>query len=104
MKRDGGNVHLEQRKILGYQRIDSGFIELRHHFLCITQFVIVKNGVERDVNAHTEEVSKVANASNILDTVAGRSTRSEGRSSDIHGICSTTNGFESSLRIFGRTK
>ena len=104
MKRDGGDVHLEQRKILGYQRIDSGIIELRHHFLGITQFVVVKNGVERDVNAHTEEVGKVANASNILDTVAGRSTRSEGRSSDIHGIRSTTNGFESSLRIFGRTK
>ena len=104
MKRNRGEVHFEQGQILCDEGIDTGFVKLTDHLFGFAQFIVVENGVERDVDAGAIQMGKIANVAYVFDRVAGCGTRPEGGASYIYGIRAATNGFESGFRIFGGTK
>ena len=104
VKRNWGEIHFEQSQILRDEGIDTGFVELTDHHFGFAQFIVVENGVERDVDARAIQVGKIANATYIFDRVSGCGTRPEGGASYIYGVRAATNGFESGFRIFGGTK
>ena len=67
MKRNRGEIHLEQGQILCDKGIDTGFVELTDHLFGFVQFIVIENGVERDVDAGAIQMGKIANVAYVFD-------------------------------------
>ena len=61
-------------------------VEIVNEFFCFAQLVVVQYGVESCVNTDVVSVCKLDEFGNIACGVACRSTRTETRGADIHGI------------------
>ena len=55
--------------------IDTGFVELTDQIFGFAQFIVIENGVERDVDAGAIQMGKIANVAYVFDGVAGCGTR-----------------------------
>ena len=67
MKRNWGEVHFEQSQILCDEGIDTGFVKLTDQIFGFAQFIVVENGVERDVDAGAIQMGKITNVAYVFD-------------------------------------
>ena len=100
----GGRRGRKDAGILGDEGVHMDGGEVVDECLRGGQFLVVEEGVDGDVDACAEEVGVVHELSDVPDAVAGSSTCSEAGSSDVHGVCSVADGFETAFQVAGGGK
>ena len=98
----GRQLHLEQRHILHDESIDACVVQIPYQATCIIELVITKYGVERHIDAHSERAGILAQACNIVDTVARSYPRAKTRRTYIDSVSTMVDGRNAALEVLCR--
>ena len=104
MKGYGRQRHLENAHVLDKDGVDANLCKLTDKLLRGLQLVVIKDGVNRNVDAGLELVGIAAEALNVLDAIAGGGTRPEARGANIDGIGAMVYGSHATLQVPGRSQ
>ena len=98
------NLYKVFLSILDDKRIGPGFFQRPEKLPGLVQFFLVQNGIEGYEHPGPEPVGIGTQPPDLLNRIARRLTRPEGRSCDIHGIGTAVNGCDADIRIPCRSK
>ena len=104
MQRYGRQVQREQCHVLHNESVDTRTVERPDEAFGLGQFVVVENGVERDVDASAVDVGKLAEAGDVVDAVARRGTCAEVGPANVDGVGTVQNGLAAAHHVAGRGK
>jgi hypothetical protein len=93
-----------ESRILGDEGIGVDGRELSHQCLGFRKLVVTKEGVEGDIDTYAKEVGIVHEPGDITDAVSCCRTSAKARSTNINGVSSVANGFETTFEVAGRSK
>ena len=99
MQGDGGQLHLQQGRVLHNQRIDTCAVQLPHQLFDFGQLFVPQNGVERHIDACPEQVGVAAQLGYVVHTVACCRPCAEVRATYIHGVGSMAYGFDAAVQV-----
>ena len=94
--------HLTHAHILHQDSINMRLGQLLKQQAGISQFIVIDNGVHRDIDACTILMSILTERADIVHTITHGSTRTKTRGADIHGIGTMVNGSNATLQVLGR--
>ena len=97
-----GQVHAPQGHVLHDEGVDPGVDERAGLPLCLLQFVVPQQRVERGMDPHAVAVGILRDAGDLLGAVAGGLPRPELRAADIDGIGAVVHGGDGRAVIPGR--
>ena len=96
--------HLTHPHILHQNSIHLCLGQLLQQRPRIGQFIIIDNGIDRDIDTGAILMGILAERADIVHTIAHGSTRTKARSPDIHGISPMVDGSNATLQILGRSQ
>ena len=103
MQRDAG-TEIQHSQVLDDKGIGPGLFQRPEKLPGLVQFFLVQNGIEGYEHPGPEPVGIGTQPPDLLNRIARRLTRPEGRSCDIHGIGTAVNGCDADIRIPCRSK
>lgn len=95
----GGEVHLQQRHILHYQRVGSGAPQVVDEPAHLVELIVVDYGVDGDIYFRSEAVGISAYASDFGHAVGGRLACAVAGGSDIHCVGAVAYGLDGSVGV-----
>ena len=96
--------HPDHRHILNDERIDINTLQLLHHPLSLSQFVVVQQRVQRHIHPCTEHMRILHQPRDVGHRVASRLTRTKPFRTDIDGIGTVAHSLDAYVSRAGRGK
>ena len=97
-------IHFFQTHILYDERIHTHIVQFTNHLFHLSQFRIIKNGVNRHVYLRLELMSVFHQSLNVLQRVTCCLPSTKLRRTNIHGIGTMTNRLDTDVCRFGWCK
>ena len=94
--------HIEQGHILHQHRIHANLRQLANQLTSRFQLIIENNGVYGNVDLSTILMSILAQAGNVLNTIAGSCPRPKTMCTNVDSIGTMINGGNTAFQILGR--
>ena len=104
MQGDRREVQHGDAHILHDEGIYPNAIELPNQSFGFFQFLVLQDGIQRDIDTHAEKMGIFHQLGNVFEGVGCRSAGTELRRPNIHGICSVIHGFNATFQVSGRGK
>ena len=93
---------LQQCHILNQDGIGTSILQVEKKTTSSLQFMIVENGVDRDINSHTVSMRILAKLADVVSTVAYGSTSTKLTGTNIDGIGAMVDSSHAALQVLGR--
>ena len=93
---------LQQCHILNQDGIGTSILQVEKKTTSSLQFMIVENGVDRDINSHTVTMRILAKLADVIGTVAYGSTSTKLTGTNIDGIGAMVDSSHAALQVLGR--
>ena len=100
----GGCGGGEDAGILGDEGIDVYGGKVVDKGLNDWKLVIVKEGIDRHIDSDTVSMGITNKGGDIVHTISCRSTSAEAGSTDIYGVSTVADSFETTFKVTGRGK
>ena len=104
MKGNGRQIEAQQSHVLHDERIDLHIIDFAHQLLHGTQFAIVDNGVDGDIDTCVKAMCRLTHAGDVGHRVASRHASTKPRRTHIHRIGAMLNSLKGYRSIAGRSQ
>ena len=104
MKRNRRDVKPRNGHVLHNQCIGTRFTKLAYQLLNSIQFVVINDGVDRDIHLRPEQMCKVRQPADVVHPVRRRSPRSKCRCTDIDSIGTVTYRLDTDIGVFRRSE
>ena len=93
---------MKNSHVLHEDGIDANLSQLLKQLADILKFMIIENGIHRDIDLRTEGVRIITETMDVIDCITHGSTGSKTRGSDIDSIGTVINGCHAALQILCR--
>ena len=104
MKCSTWRAEFQHRHVLNEEGIYTCIPQVEKQPARILQFVVVENGIDRDIDLNPKWMGIAAQPTDVFDTIASRRPGSKTRSSYIYGICTMVDSRDATFKILCRSQ